>query len=228
MRTFAGLEEELLRIEAQLSVTSEKTVSCVYEDRFMEVLNQSPYMITVHDVEYYRPLLINEKMRQFYGFSNCRLRGLDYFYYLQTIHTTTYHTLVESIAFFRKNKTGFLNLKYRLKNYEGKWNDRIGSTKTILWNNNGKAKVAITIMEENSAVIKEAVVGAGLSLLTSREREIAMLLISGLSKKEVADQLFISVATVETHTKKMYKKLGIKKIVELTQLLDAFQEYDSK
>lgn len=226
MELFASLEEELLVIEKKLSMISALTLESISQDRFLEVLNQSSFLITIHDVEFYRPLLINEKMRHFYGFDNCRLKGIDYFYYLQTIHTSTYHTLVESIAFFRKNKEGFLNLKYRLKNYEGKWIDTIGSSKTIVWDHKKKTKIAITVMEERSFDNKAEIMGAGISSLTHREREIAMLLVSGLSKKEIADQLFISVATVETHTKKLYKKLGINKIVELTQMLDIFQASD--
>lgn len=226
MDLYVCLEEELLAIERKLSVVSGLTLEGVYQEEFLKVVNQSPFLITVHDVEFYRPLLINEKMRLFYGFDNCRLKGMDYFYYLQTIHTSTYHTLVESIAFFRKNKSGFLNLKYRLKNYEGKWNDTIGSSKTIVWDNKGRTKIAITVMEKKLFTNKAEIMGGGISALTNREREIAMLLVSGLSKKEIADQLFISVGTVETHTKKLYKKLGINKIVELTQMLDAFQASD--
>jgi DNA-binding CsgD family transcriptional regulator len=45
--------------------------------------------------------------------------------------------------------------------------------------------------------------------LTTRERDIAELVASGLSNKEVAAQLFVSVHTVEANLSKVYAKLGV-------------------
>ncbi|NOX99774.1 MAG: response regulator transcription factor [Verrucomicrobia bacterium] len=45
--------------------------------------------------------------------------------------------------------------------------------------------------------------------LTSRESEILCLLADGKIKKEVADQLGISYYTVDTHVKRIYKKLQV-------------------
>ena len=51
--------------------------------------------------------------------------------------------------------------------------------------------------------------------LTSRELQIVKLLSKGLLSKEVAEQLSISVRTVETHKNHIYRKLGISTTVEL-------------
>jgi len=45
--------------------------------------------------------------------------------------------------------------------------------------------------------------------ITSREREILLLLAAGLSNKRIAQQLDISVRTVETHRLSLRRKLGI-------------------
>jgi DNA-binding NarL/FixJ family response regulator len=45
--------------------------------------------------------------------------------------------------------------------------------------------------------------------LTRREKEILQLLVNGLSKKHVADQLHISLLTLDTHLKNIYAKLHV-------------------
>lgn len=53
--------------------------------------------------------------------------------------------------------------------------------------------------------------------LTSREQEILMLIAGGKSNKEVADRLDISIRTVETHRKKIKKKVGVATTAGLTR-----------
>ncbi|AYC33888.1 helix-turn-helix transcriptional regulator [Pseudomonas cavernae] len=54
--------------------------------------------------------------------------------------------------------------------------------------------------------------------LTARELEIARLMLSGCSSKEVARKLAISAETVKVHRKHIYSKLGIKSQSELFAL----------
>jgi DNA-binding NarL/FixJ family response regulator len=54
-----------------------------------------------------------------------------------------------------------------------------------------------------------------LNELTARELDIFKLLAGGKTNKQIADALFISILTVQTHRKRMYQKLGIKGINEL-------------
>lgn len=53
--------------------------------------------------------------------------------------------------------------------------------------------------------------------LTNREQTILLQLARGLSNKEVASELDISVRTVETHRKNIKKKLGISSTAGLTR-----------
>jgi|ERR1700677_87893 DNA-binding CsgD family transcriptional regulator len=53
-------------------------------------------------------------------------------------------------------------------------------------------------------------IGAERTTLTPREREVAELLSAGASYAQVALELSISQATVATHCKHIYRKLGIK------------------
>ncbi|MBB6365737.1 MULTISPECIES: response regulator [Xanthomonas] len=55
------------------------------------------------------------------------------------------------------------------------------------------------------------------TLLTSREREIVQLLSEGLSTKEIAARLHISVKTIGTHREHIMLKLGMQSIAQLTR-----------
>jgi predicted ATPase/DNA-binding CsgD family transcriptional regulator len=61
--------------------------------------------------------------------------------------------------------------------------------------------------------------GAVPGLLTRREREIAELVASGLSNREIANRLFISKRTVDAHVEHIFGKLEISSRVQLTVLL---------
>ena len=54
-------------------------------------------------------------------------------------------------------------------------------------------------------------------LLTVREREIMQLIAEGNSSKEIADLLYISVRTVETHRASLMRKLDLKNIADLVR-----------
>jgi DNA-binding CsgD family transcriptional regulator len=52
-------------------------------------------------------------------------------------------------------------------------------------------------------------------ILTKKQREILALIYAELSNREIADKLEISIRTVETHRKNIYKKTGTSGIVSL-------------
>ncbi len=55
--------------------------------------------------------------------------------------------------------------------------------------------------------------------LTDRERDVMEWIMAGLSNKQVADQLAISVRTVEVHRARIFEKMGVKSAVELVNNL---------
>ena len=73
-------------------------------------------------------------------------------------------------------------------------------------------------------IVVEECVGRGsrtgptaFSALTAREREVLQLLAEGLSTKQIALELHVSVKTVETHRMQTMKKLDIHSIAGLTR-----------
>lgn len=63
--------------------------------------------------------------------------------------------------------------------------------------------------------------GAETPLLSSRETEIIHLIARGLTNKDIADKLYLSVHTIKTHRKNIIKKLGFtfKNAAELVLLI---------
>ncbi len=57
--------------------------------------------------------------------------------------------------------------------------------------------------------------GETIKPLSEREMEILSLVSDGLTTKEIADQLFVSTRTVETHRVNMMKKLNVQNTAEL-------------
>jgi len=55
--------------------------------------------------------------------------------------------------------------------------------------------------------------------LTDRERDVMQLVVEGLPNKLIADQLDISVRTVEVHRARVFDKMNVKSAVELANLL---------
>jgi len=59
-------------------------------------------------------------------------------------------------------------------------------------------------------------------LLTRREKEILKMICLGLTSPEIADQLFISLHTVNTHRKTIKSKLQAKNNLEVVKLGELF------
>ena len=71
------------------------------------------------------------------------------------------------------------------------------------------------LIERNRKSLREQ----QLQELTERERDVMRLVIEGLPNKLIADQLDISVRTVEVHRSRVFDKMDVKSAVELANLL---------
>jgi DNA-binding NarL/FixJ family response regulator len=71
------------------------------------------------------------------------------------------------------------------------------------------------LVEEYVVEVRRRGVEDSYDLLSIREKEILQLLASGKSNREIADLLFISVSTVETHRNNVFQKLHLHNLAEL-------------
>ena len=59
--------------------------------------------------------------------------------------------------------------------------------------------------------------------LTQREIEIVKLISEGMTSQQMADKLFISPRTVETHRANLMKKVGVRNAIELVKKLETLE-----
>ena len=61
------------------------------------------------------------------------------------------------------------------------------------------------------------------SKLTARERDVMLLVVKGLSNKEISHQLNISAKTVQVHLQSIYRKLAIRNRTRLAIMVTTLQ-----
>lgn len=66
--------------------------------------------------------------------------------------------------------------------------------------------------------LKRSSSAPSLGELTDRERDVLRCIAEGSSTKEIAEELFISVSTVETHRKALLRKLDVKNVAGLVRI----------
>ncbi len=71
------------------------------------------------------------------------------------------------------------------------------------------------LVEDYVAEVQRRGVEDTYDLLSLREKEVLHLLVSGKTNKEIAEMLFVSVSTVETHRNNTLQKLHLHSLPEL-------------
>lgn len=78
-------------------------------------------------------------------------------------------------------------------------------------------RIADTVMKDYAHILEQDET-AGISALSAREREVLQLIAEGLSTRQIAERIHVSVKTVETHRQQIMKKLNAKSVAELTKI----------
>jgi two-component system, NarL family, invasion response regulator UvrY len=87
--------------------------------------------------------------------------------------------------------------------------------------NNGKKYICTEIKEAISEkLFSENVIEPGIKELSLREMEVIKFLKEGLSSKEIAERMSISIRTVEVHRYNILKKLQIKNTASLINFIN--------
>lgn len=207
---FPKLQLALDKLFSEFDFDAEYVKNNLMTDNFHR-LNLENYYVTLHDLEKLKPIYINDLLRDYYGFEKNIFYEIDYFYYFLTLHPSKYGSLLESFMHFRKGGKGDLQLEYKLKNCNQKFENFIGCTHSIFVNQ--EPVMAVTLMSKTTGLSKKT--SKNPTSVSSREWEIINLYCEGKTVKEVADKLYISEYTVKAHLKNIYRKLDIKNYREL-------------
>ena len=80
------------------------------------------------------------------------------------------------------------------------------------------SEVTISILEKNSISLEPAFSNFIEKKLTDRELEVLKFIVNGLTNRQIADKLYISIRTVDTHRSNLMEKLKVKNIAALIRL----------
>ena len=139
------------------------------------------------------------------GAVNCITKPFD----LQELLFSIYSTLNLKEMYYRETVSRISHAVYSHSDERIVTVEKKSSGKTIKAQQNlGKPNRTITLTASQTTLFEDA-------LLSSRERQIALLISEGKTDKQISEELFISAATVATHNKKIFKKLGVHSRVEL-------------
>jgi predicted ATPase/DNA-binding CsgD family transcriptional regulator len=72
-----------------------------------------------------------------------------------------------------------------------------------------EAAIDYVLSDEDPAIATRSSTPEHLAVLTPREMEVLGLVASGMTNAQIAEELFISLRTVETHLRSVYHKLGV-------------------
>ena len=75
-----------------------------------------------------------------------------------------------------------------------------------------------TYLSDEAAQSLRKISNGDMPILTRREKEVLELIAEGMTNAEVAEKLFISVTTVDTHRKNLLAKFEAKNIAALIKL----------
>ena len=130
------------------------------------------------------------------------------------------HPTVKVIAFSSFDDSNYVKQLFRTgaRGYLLKNSDKFTILKAVETVMQGGEYMDETIKE---ILLKESLTGHRRSIfevpLTKREKEILQLVAEGMSNQQIADKLFISLRTVETHRLNLNQKLDVKNTAGLVK-----------
>ena len=198
--------------------------------RFLKnIVSNLSIAIFIHDLKKLRHIWTNNNYYNIIGYSDLEIKQLGPEWAKNNYHPEDIHIVKERIDYFKQNKGEAYSGVYRIKHKKGHWvwvysntvvykQDESGFPDQLLgicidFSDNFKTmKQFKELFKENQQLKNQLQI----EKLTKREREIIKMIAHGNTGQEIADNLHISLSTVNNHRKHMLVKLGLHNIAELS------------
>ncbi|WP_187264625.1 LuxR C-terminal-related transcriptional regulator [Pontibacter beigongshangensis] len=221
-----NLLQKIKELEEELARTKEK---CDFLER---VVNEVPANIYISDVDK-GVIWCNKTNEETLGYSLEEILEKGGFHYLKEIVHPDDQTVPENSIAHYKHFTGaeyggIFRARHKLEK-EYKW--FTGWAKSFRKNEHGDVQDVLCVdvdlsprmdtEEQLVAALKENLKNKNKLLikhLRNREVQILSMICMGLSTRAIAEQLFLSYHTVETHRKNIQRKLGTSNVAEMVIL----------
>ncbi|MDD5570940.1 MAG: LuxR C-terminal-related transcriptional regulator [Bacteroidales bacterium] len=197
----------------------------LYED----IIDKANVLIHIDDLHEKKMIWGNKKQfTNILGFSPEEIITMGIDYPANYYHIDDYKKLNEIIDYFKNDKGESHSTLFRVKNAKGEIL-KLYTTRTLFKRKpDGTPWLVLAIsvnlstpvdtgaqieelLKENIRLKNQLLIKS----LTAREEEVLKLIVQGLSNKEIAVNLFISVNTVDTHRKNLLRKLNAKNVAAL-------------
>jgi len=204
--------------------------------------------ISIFDLYQQKHLYLSSRFETIFGYNISKAHEEGNEYFDKKVHPDDFLTAMKIASYFLKiayalpaeeKKDYKLINDYRIKNAEGKYIRVIEQFQALELDKHGNVWLALCVMDlspnqdislplQNKVInfkrgelyhfpdsIKEV-------SLSKREKEILRLISDGLISKEIADNLFISVHTVNTHRQKILEKLEVTNSYEAIKIAKTY------
>jgi RNA polymerase sigma factor (sigma-70 family) len=192
-----------------------------------------PLPLFIYDFQRFRPVYVNKAAAEFLGFEDRHLYKMPMSFLVNVIHPFTLSVLQLNVFHFNSTpKKTLVNSYHFLSKKYGDYHWIYCATKGIKFMENGQPQfmfnLAVDIEEavnqnwklkmylDNRELISKH--HEVFQTLTEREKQVLQHVYRELSSKEIAEQLNMSVGTVETHRKNLMRKLDTKSVVGLAKM----------
>lgn len=193
------------------------------------LLNDIDAFVFILDVEKMIPIWLNDFFYKRMSYTHEDLEKLTSEEFLKMFHPKSLANLRHRIANIDRNEKQGLRSIYQLRTNKNEWIYMLTSSKVHKRNPDGSIKhllgFATEIEESEFSRHIKRIQNIGekspenlvLCKLSKRETDIIRLITHGLTDKEIAENLKISIHTTKTHRKRIISKLGLKNTAALVR-----------
>ncbi len=193
------------------------------------ILNNIDAFVFILDFEEMIPVWINDYFQKRMGYSSDELENLTSKEFLSLFHPKSMQQFLQRMKHYEEDKGEAQKTVYQVKTKKGNWIYMLTCSRVYTRKPDGSIKYLLGYaVEVDTSELKRHIKKIKdldtkyenislLNKLSNREMDIIHLIARGLTDKEIAEELKISIHTTKTHRKRIISKLGLKNTAALVK-----------